>query len=268
MEPKSNKLLLASVACLFSGRAFLAYFGNPAVVQIVGFEGAMKPIVSIFMSWDHFSLSVYPVAAEVMSSILFALWILLFFGLWLPGFRIRVLLFGGVLATMEVLASLAGEYYWLWHFAARALVCFTPLLFLLILKQLRWVNSIGRILVAFVFLAHGAFALNILPLPGSYEDMFVLLLDLHGDAAVFLLRSVGVIDIGMALVLISFTKVPAITWIWMVCWGTITAIARLASQFDVSLPMESLGMGLGDSLIRMCHGLVPWALAEGFRSGR
>lgn len=261
MEGRANLLFFASVASLFAGRALLSYFGNPALAEFFGFEGVVKPLVTVFMTWDQYGATVYPHLAEWLSFILSVLWFALFVGLWFPAFLIHVLRIGAILAFLEVCASLTGEYYWLLHQAARALASFTPFLVLLVIKRAPLGYSFGKVLIASVFAAHGVLALDILPMPGLYEDMFVILLGLDGDLAITTLRFVGVVDIVMAFSLLFLPKVPRITWIWLTGWGIITAMARLASYFEPSLPVETLGMGLGESLVRLCHGLVPWALS-------
>lgn len=268
MERVTYRLFFIAVASLFAGRALQAWFGNPALVEIMGFEGFMKPFVSRFMTWDQFGFEVYPVVAEALSSCLFLVWTLFFLGLWFPRFQTVALRMGAILAILEVAASLTGEYYWWLHQAARSLMGFTPFLFLLFLKRHRYHLFLGKVLVALVFIAHGMLALNLLPLPGAYEDMFSLIFGFDEDLAESTLRWIGILDIVMALILVSFSRVPSATWIWLSAWGLITALARVVAAFEPSIPLESLGVGLGESLIRLCHGLVPWALSTIVRSVR
>ena len=262
MERVPYRLHFTAVACLYAGRALQAWFGNPALVEITGYEGFMKPWVSVFMSWNQFGFEVYPGLAESMSLALFMVWSLLFLGIWFPRFRVSAIRLGAILAILEVSASLAGEYYWWLHQAARCLMAFTPFLFLLFLKRHHYHLFLGKVLVALVFSAHGLLALNLLPLPGAYEDMFSMLLGFNEELAESTLRWIGLVDILMAFVLVSLPKVPTVTWIWLSAWGMITAIARVAAGFEPSLPFESLGMGLGETLVRLCHGLVPLALSK------
>ncbi len=123
----------------------------------------------------------------------------------------------------------------------------------------RW---IARIMTAIAFFCHGLYAYGYYPQPGPWMqwcmDMFFIRPD---ENAKFFLSIMGVLDFVAALCLLlplRWLYLPAL-W-YCIVWGTMTALARLSSNFYWDFPLASLHQWVFEVLYRLVHGAVPLLL--------
>ncbi|MEM8568702.1 MAG: hypothetical protein AAGF85_19755 [Bacteroidota bacterium] len=113
--------------------------------------------------------------------------------------------------------------------------------------------------IALTFIAHGLFALGIPYLPGHFIEMTVTILPITEEQARQLLFTAGVFDI-MASLLLFVPKTGQYALIYMVIWGCLTALARVASGIDSQFFIESLHNSAYLTIYRLPHGLLPLAV--------
>jgi hypothetical protein len=116
-----------------------------------------------------------------------------------------------------------------------------------------------RIAVGFTFAGHGLYAVGIHPLPGTFVDMIIMTLHVEETTAVALLQCAGWMDLIVALlILVPFVYRYAAFYAFI--WGTLTAIARVWSNYDATLPFESLYQWLPETFVRIPHAIIPLAI--------
>lgn len=260
MRCRISHLLFIATLCLFVGRTIQAGIGNPSIAELIGDEGFMSPFISWGYSWTQYSEELYPVLVDACSNALFVAWCIILLGLAIPVSRKPSLVAGAVLALLETMASLAGEYFWYFQAAARTLFALTPGILLLYQRGSEQWYTVGKWASALVFTSHGMFAMNILPVPGFYGDMLTVVLGVQEQSAAFILWMAGLLDLLAAASLIFMKKPPSGLLIWMIVWGTMTALARVVTGFEASMPWESISTSVAETFIRVAHGMVPWAL--------
>ncbi|NJN78538.1 MAG: hypothetical protein HC803_09635 [Saprospiraceae bacterium] len=100
-----------------------------------------------------------------------------------------------------------------------------------------------KIAIALTFIGHGLYAFGYYPVPGKFVQMILDMLALNDGQATMLLKVMGVLDfvVAIGLFLPFFWKIS----IWYcVLWGFATAFARIVTNFDAMMPMESASMAL------------------------
>ena len=113
-----------------------------------------------------------------------------------------------------------------------------------------------RIAVALTFAGHGLYAIGFYPVPGHFVDMMIMSLHVEESTAVGLLQWAGWIDLIIALlILVPFVYPYAALYAF--AWGILTAIARVWSNYDATLPLDSLYQWVPETLVRLPNALVP-----------
>ena len=116
-----------------------------------------------------------------------------------------------------------------------------------------------KIAIALTFIGHGLYAFGYYPVPGNFVEMMVDVFYLSDNQALWWLKVAGVIDfIAAAALFISPLMRPAI-W-YCIIWGTLTAFARIVSNFTFDLPFDSLHQWLHETIFRLPHGGIPLLL--------
>ena len=154
----------------------------------------------------------------------------------------------------------------------------TPILFLIACLRPefsgRWIR-VALILSAMTFLGHAFYAIGFHTVPLNFKMMTQGLLGLSEKGAINLLIVAGWLDIVAAVgVFFRVTQIPSL--IYMIFWGGLTALARVASNFDRSVDFFGLDPWLVESLVRTPHWLIPLLILvlvkkkpspNGFREG-
>lgn len=118
-----------------------------------------------------------------------------------------------------------------------------------------------KIMIAITFTSHGLYALGLYATPGNFVDMFIVILNVTETVATILLKTVGIIDILIAILLfIPNKKIVKYSLLYAFIWGILTALARLffnmqINDFEVAETLKNIY----STLFRMCHGLIPLA---------
>ena len=142
-----------------------------------------------------------------------------------------------------------------------SLQTFIPLVFaLLYIKRIPLEHLINpiKIIMAFTFIGHGLFAAGFYPVPGNFVDMVISFFGMSEEQAYQLLRVMGAIDFGAAIMLF-IPRLDFFALIFMSFWGSATASARLLSNIDYDLLAMSLDQWWFEVVYRIPHGLVPFS---------
>ncbi len=116
-----------------------------------------------------------------------------------------------------------------------------------------------KVAIALTFIGHGLYAFGYYPVPGNFTEMMVSVFGLSDSTALWWLKVAGVVDfIAAAALFIPRIVTPAI-W-YCIVWGTITAFARIVSNFTFDLPLDSLHQWLHETIFRLPHGGIPLLL--------
>jgi len=116
-----------------------------------------------------------------------------------------------------------------------------------------------KVAIALTFIGHGLYAFGYYPVPGNFVEMMVGVFGMPDDTAMWWLKVAGVIDfVAAAALFIPFVMRPAI-W-YCILWGTLTAVARIVSNFTFDFPLYSLHQWLHESIFRLPHGGIPLLL--------
>ena len=116
-----------------------------------------------------------------------------------------------------------------------------------------------KIAIALTFIGHGLYAFGYYPVPGNFVEMMVGTFHLSDNQALWWLKVAGVIDfVAAAALFIPALMRPAI-W-YCIVWGTLTALARIISNFTFDLPFDSLHQWLHETIFRLPHGGIPLLL--------
>jgi len=113
-----------------------------------------------------------------------------------------------------------------------------------------------KIAVAFTFIAHGIFAMGIFILPGHFIDMTIQILGVNETQARLFLHIVGGLDI-LFSILLFVPKLAKYALLYIIAWGLLTAVARLASGFNPDFILKSFHNYTYLVLYRLPHGLIP-----------
>ncbi len=116
-----------------------------------------------------------------------------------------------------------------------------------------------KIAIALTFIGHGLYAFGYYPVPGNFVEMMVEVFHLSDSQALWWLKVAGVVDfIAAAALFIPALMRPAI-W-YCIVWGTLTAFARIVSNFSFELPFDTLHQWLHETIFRLPHGGIPLLL--------
>ncbi|MDX2285137.1 MAG: hypothetical protein NW241_13315 [Bacteroidia bacterium] len=120
-----------------------------------------------------------------------------------------------------------------------------------------------RLALAGTFAGHGIYALGWpFPTPPQFLSMTARLLHLTPPAAQEFLFGIGLADLAAAMLL--FTRRPRPALIYMVLWGSLTALARAAAHLHAHSTWEEVLYWSAETLIRVPHACAPLILLLAF----
>ncbi|SFT45967.1 hypothetical protein SAMN05216474_0682 [Lishizhenia tianjinensis] len=141
------------------------------------------------------------------------------------------------------------------QFIEHTLMMFTPLLYLVVLKQGLEKNLRKLMLaVSLTFVGHGAFAVSWNHIPSHFSAMTQFILGLEGVYIKSFLLTMGILDF-LAAIFIFTQKAKGPALMYMVVWGVLTSLARFVYGFEADLIKGVLG-----TLYRFPHFIVPLVL--------
>ncbi len=137
-----------------------------------------------------------------------------------------------------------------------------PILFLMAFRKPEasrtWIRM-ATILAAMTFLGHALYAVGFHTVPLNFKLMTQGLLGVSENGAIIFLAVVGWLDIVAAVgVFFKPARIPSL--LYMIAWGGLTALARVASHFDTTSDSLGLDPWLVETLVRTPHWLIPLLL--------
>ncbi|MEZ4824855.1 MAG: hypothetical protein R3C61_00960 [Bacteroidia bacterium] len=121
------------------------------------------------------------------------------------------------------------------------------------------------IVSALVFTGHGLYASGIYAQPGHFHFMITRILGISGAPASHFLHVAGVMDFIVSIG-VFFPKVRRLCLMYMVIWGTLTALARVVAYTEVNDLAGTLILWLPQTVFRLPHGLLPLAALRAQKS--
>ena len=128
---------------------------------------------------------------------------------------------------------------------------------------------IARVSIAFAFIFHGLFAINFRhemiifdhARPGHFTEMVMLSLGIDQESlANSILVIAGILDFISAALIFCKGTPRNIGLLYMLIWGSLTAMARPWSRFDSYEIVESLNIWIPEMLYRAPHFMIPVCL--------
>jgi len=122
--------------------------------------------------------------------------------------------------------------------------------------------------LAFTFVGHGLYALNVIPIPSNFLMMTSGILHTGRGGTMAFLFIAGVLDI-VCSILIFYKKTEQYALAYMVFWGLATASARLVAYYGTASTPAYIAMWLPEFLIRSGHYLLPlYVIVLNYRTGQ
>ena len=245
---------------MFLGRAYEHIFFNPHYREFFWNPKIMLGIVnSVFgMSWNQYMTS-YEVDNNIQ---LFIKCIgFLFLGIaiiCLFAHRLPKLKEAPILGLVLLLPTIWFHYYGYWSnivllFEFTAQVCLAVLLYLSLRDMpAHKLLNFARWAIAITFIAHGLYAMNIVPLPQKFIAMTIKATGWSNAFAREMLFIAGCLDLLVAIGLFIPRLMKPSLW-YIIGWGFLTAFARIYSNFYSYDPINSLHQWAWQFLIRTPH---------------
>jgi len=135
----------------------------------------------------------------------------------------------------------------------------TPILFLMAFRKQElsqtWFH-LATILAAMTFLGHALYAIGFHTVTLNFKLMTQGLLGIGEKGSIVFLAVVGWLDIVAAVgVFIKPARIPSL--LYMIVWGGLTALARVASHFNADSDYFGLDPWMVETLVRTPHWLIP-----------
>jgi hypothetical protein len=236
------RILQTLIVLLFLGRAYQAFFWDLPIRALLWSEKLMSGPVKILFGMDWHSYATHPNNDYYMQLInkgFGSFWILCAIAaVSINNYQkfSRYILYAGSgsLFLLAILFSL--DKFALWgEFLEYSLQIMAPILLVIISKKndisIKWLFLI-QFAVALTFFSHGLYAFGIYPQPGAWVQWCMNMFFMSEELSKSFLKLMGVIDFIAALYLLLPLQRFQKTALWYcVIWGTMTALARLTSNF-------------------------------------
>lgn len=177
----------------------------------------------------------------------------------------RVIVFvGGIYLVILSLLYFKAKFFFpaqLFEYSIHSAVPF----FLLALVRKEKVTSslliLMKVSIAFTFISHGLYALNVYPRPANFMEMTMNILHVNETGAIHFLRTAAILDfITSIAIFIPVKKVNKTALLYMAIWGLLTALARPIAYFYPDFWLQSLHEQIFQAVYRLAHALVPLAV--------
>lgn len=177
----------------------------------------------------------------------------------------RLLIFiGGFYLVILALLYFKAKFFFpaqLFEYAIHSAVPFFLLALVRKEKMTASLLMLMKVAIAFTFISHGLYALNVYPRPANFMEMTMNILHVNETGAIHFLRTAAVLDFISAIaIFIPLKKVNKIALIYMSIWGFLTAFARPIGYFYLDFWMQSLHEQVFQAVYRLPHALVPLAV--------
>ncbi len=262
----TNWLQWASGSLLL-GKLMQSVWASNPVIEFLGYESWIAPLIRPWMSWESYATQVYPGLSEGAAWVWTLIYALAFLWVVFPQLTKWLIWPGIVLLLLDTGMATAGQYYWWATVLEKTLMWLTPICYLssrYAKDQGRWMEA-ARYGIILVFLIHGLYALEVLPRPGYWTEMVSTTTGMSNHMATWFLKTVGILDILAALWLLLNRRVPVMVWYYLIGWGLLTAFGRLSGFITGGTWSDLLINWSYETLIRVPHGLVPLAVFTSLR---
>lgn len=262
-------LLLLSSLCLFAGRSFQHFFQDIPLRTLLWDQSLMEPFVKFALNlrWEDYASDpkwdrMIQTIIKLMGAV-YLLCVAVCVSIYFKSTKYAKLLISGSF----FLLLLSFIYFIDKFFRIGELLEYTAqwssplILYLLAVKEVK-IHALGlymRIAVSLTFAGHGLYAIGFYPVPGHFVDMIIMAFHVQESTALLILQWAGWIDLIIAVLLLS----PAIygyVALYASAWGILTAIARVWSNYDPTLPFGSLYQWLPETLVRLPNAVMPLAI--------
>jgi hypothetical protein len=260
-----KKLLCFSVFFIFLGRAWQFFFWDAPYRAFFWDEELLKPLVeSLFqISWYEYVTS--ETTDAFIQNVIFSTAVL--YGLAAISTLLyykfkknifKYIIFLGALNIVVLSYLLMKEkFFYLAQFFEQTVQFSLPLIYVFFDKTSCKSNIIFlKICTAIVFLSHGLYAVGYYPVPGKFVDMIIQIFAISEEMSIQILLVAGLIDFLVAI-LIFVPIISRVALFYAFVWGTLTALARIVSKFDIHFPIQTLHQELLGTVYRLAHGFVP-----------
>lgn len=260
-------VLKISTVCIFLGRAYQYFFFDAPFREFFWDENLLSPIIEYLfkVSWHDYATNIkvdqYIRFFIKSNGILFFLAFIS--SIFINKKNVRFLkypvYFGTFFIFILALLSYKERFFQLAQFFEFSIQIGTPLLLVSFIngeKKQRLLQKV-KILIALTFGAHGLYALGFYPVPGHFIDMVINSIGVSENVAIIILYIAGILD----LIIVAGVFVPKVSkyiLYYAMFWGTVTALARFTSFFDIQFIGQSFHQHVYKVIYRIPHGLIPF----------
>ncbi len=266
-------LLRLAGSAVFAGRAWQMLYWDIPIRSFLWDESLMRPLISgwpFYMPWRDWVASAaidnaIALGVQLMGGILAVAAIVC----WLPlagrKYRQFLLAAAGTILIFLALLYTKEKFMHLGQFFEYSLQFGTIFILLWTLRK-GYVSGPAhlatRVAIALTFACHGLYAAGYYPVPGGFISMVMNGLGLNQTDALQFLYLAGIADFVVAALLLLPWKAAWISGlVYTVCWGFLTTLARLWSNYWISDWEMMLIYWLHEFIYRLPHFLIPlWLL--------
>lgn len=255
MRIQPHVVFRLSFYLLIVGKFLLVSTGEVILPTLFSNENAIRPVVDIFSSWQHYTSTFYPWLSVLFLKIELFYWVsVILFSLFRYTSKISCWLII-LYAVIEILTfSISTHLGWTMFFT-KAIFIGLPLAILFQYSNLH--NRILLVTLIFVFVGHGLLALSYWPRPGAYDDMVISWMRWFAIDADFFLKIIGALDLLSVFCILGMPRFHVYGLYWLCIWGMLTACARIYNIFISDIDFNLVRTTIGDVFIRLPHGLIP-----------
>ncbi len=268
MKSNQTQLLLKTcVFLIFIGRAYQHLFWDAPYRTFFWDESTLKPIIEgVFKTpWQDYVTSAKTdsviqtiIKLNGVLYLIAAISVILIKKINRKWFRIPILIGGFSLIVLTILMT-KEKFYHTAQFFEHSIQFGLPFVLLYSFSEkfnLEKFIFVLKLLIAFTFFCHGLYAFGFYPVPGKFVDMVIQILGFSEENAITFLYIAGIIDFILAI-LIFIPKLQLYALWYAVIWGLLTAIARIAANFYLDFPLQSIHQNIHEVVFRIPHGLTP-----------
>lgn len=270
-QTKKNFFLLVQICAVlvFFGRAYQFYFFGAPFRALLWDESLLSPVVEgIFNTpWYDYATSETVNASietftKICALVLITAAVISLFWTKIPYTRFKktvLYLAFGILVFVGI-CLVKDKNYDILQLFEQALQMAAPVTLLVIGHRGSWelpkLEFWLKVAIALTFIPHGLFAMGLFYVPGHFIDMTIQILGVSESNAIQFLFIVGLLDVLASVALFIPNAAKYALW-YIIIWGTITALARLAAGFDSDFFLSSLHNHAYLTIYRLPHGLMP-----------
>ena len=266
----AKRILRISVFSVFLGRAWQHLFWNAPYRTLFWDEELLQPLIeNIFnISWSKYvtaaSTDLWIQNCVFYTGVLYLLGAIsvLFYENYKSKVMKYIILFGGVNLVLLSFLLMKEKFYQFAQFFEHSIQFSLPFIFVYTFSERFRIKNLVffvKILIAIVFVSHGLYAIGYYTVPGNFVDMVMGILPVSELFAKTFLSIAGFLDFLMA-VYIFIPKTSRIALWYAFIWGTLTALARVVSNFQFDFPWQSIHQEMYETIYRFAHGLLPMFL--------